>query len=485
VENRVAGRGHPGPVRRYVLLPHHGLRWPGGHRRLEAELARAGTAPQVLDTLVGSEPGAALVTFPTGGADAVRRLAPDLQLAPVQLYRPALARPEVLVRPSRSGVGRVLEVTVLSTVDGRALGGVAISAFIDFAARCGTQAVTRADGTARLAVGPATVVERLYAHGAIGHWSLLRRRVPVEHTVRLALRPFAHEVPDGLTLRYGATRLTVGRGVRIALIDTGVAADHPDLVVNGGRNCVTGEDPAAIGPNGHEHGTHVAGIVAARGRAPSGRRGVAPGVDLRSYRVFAQGRTEATNFAIAKALDAATGDGCDVVNLSLGGGEADPVVRAAIEEAQLEGVIVVAAAGNDGRAPVGFPASLSDVVAGSALGRTGTFPPSAAGAAERRGPYGNDGADFVAAFSNVGAIDLIAPGVAIVSTVPGGYLDLDGTSMACPAIAGVAARILSGSRRLRSQPRSPERAAAVLAALHRRARSLGFPTSLEGDGLAR
>jgi subtilisin len=273
--------------------------------------------------------------------------------------------------------------------------------------------------------------------------------------------------------------------VRIGLVDTGVATDHPDLVVASGRNCVTGEDPDELGPNGNEHGTHVAGIVAARGHRPAGRRGVSPGVELLSYRVFGRGRAEATNFAVAKALDAATRDGCDLINLSLGGGDADPVVRAAIEEAQEAGVVVVAAAGNDGRAPVTFPADLADVLAVSALGRTGTFPASAAGGGERRGPYGHDGADFVAAFSNAGAIDLIAPGVAIVSTVPGGYLDLDGTSMACPAVSAVVARILSGSRRLRSQPRSPERAAGLLSELRRRARSLGFPASLEGEGLAR
>ena len=136
--------------------------------------------------------------------------------------------------------------------------------------------------------------------------------------------------------------------------------------------------------------------------------------------------------------------------------------RAAVEEAHESGLIVVAAAGNDGRAPVAFPADLPDVVAVSALGRTGTFPRTAGGAAERRGPYGRDGADFVAAFSNVGAIDVTAPGVGIVSTVPGGYLDLDGTSMACPFVTGILARTLSGSRRLPSpvpQPRAGRPAA--------------------------
>ncbi len=437
------------------------------------------------DALPGPEPGAFLVSLPARRARELQAGAEDLQVAPLRRYRLALFRPEIAAPPPAVDRGGALNVVVVSADDGQPLAGAMVTAFTDVALGQGARALTRADGTARLRVGPAVVLERLYVHGAVDHWTFLRRRVPVGRPLRLVLRPIDHTVPDGLRVRYGTTRASTGRGVRVGLVDTGVDADHPHLVVAGGRNCVTGENPADHGSNGHEHGTHVAGIVGGRGRPPAGCRGVAPGVELMSYRVFGHGRAEATNFAIAKAIDTAVGDGCDVVNLSLGGGPADAVVRAAVEEAQEAGVIVVAAAGNDGRGPVAFPADLPDVVAVSALGRTGTYPPSAAGSAQRRGPYGRDGADFVAAFSNVGAIDVTAPGVAIVSTVPGGYLDLDGTSMACPAVTGTIARILGGSRRLRSQPRGPERAAAVLARLRRRARSLGFPSSLEGDGLAR
>ena len=441
-------------------------------------------APRVVDTLVGPGGGATLVAVPPGDVDTLRVREPDLRVVPVRLYRPALVRPEVALPPLEVAAARPFVVTVVSA-DGRVVAGATVSAFTDFAARRGARGRTAADGTVELDLGAADMVERLYVHGALDHWSLLRRRVRAGRPLRLALRPLDHREVDGVAHRYGMARLSAGRGVRIALIDTGVALDHQDLAVTGGRNCVTGEDPGDFGPNGLEHGTHVAGIVAARGRPPSGRRGVAPGAEIRSYRAFGRNRGEATNFALAKALDAAVGDGCDIVNLSVGGGGPDPVVRAAIEEAQAAGVLVVAAAGNDDRGPVSFPANLADVVAASALGRTGTFPASAGGAAERRGPYGNDGADFIAAFSNVGAIDVTAPGVAIVSTVPGGYLDLDGTSMACPAVVGVLARVISGSRRLRSQARSPERAAAALTLLRRRAEPLGFPSSLEGEGLAR
>ena len=466
--------------RSFVLLPRAGLRAPASSCRPVDALPADG--PAVVVDMVGD---AALVTVPPGAHDVFGGLGPDVVVTPLRRYRPALVRPEVLARPSGPLTQGVLDLTVVSAADGRPLSGVSVLAFTDYPARMGSHGRTRRDGTLRLAVGSAAVVERVYALGAVDHWSLLRRRVDAARPVRLALHPFDHRVADGRDHRVGTPRVTAGRGVRIALVDTGVAATHPDLAVAGGRNCVTGEDPDDHGPNGHEHGTHVAGIVGGRGRAPSGRRGVAPGALLYSYRAFAAGQGEATSFAVAKALDAAVGDGCDLVNLSLGGGAPDPIVRAAIEEAQAAGLVVVAAAGNDGRGPVAFPADLPDVVAVSALGRTGTFPPSAGGAAERRGPYGRDGADFIAGFSNIGGIDVTAPGVAIVSTVPGGYLDLDGTSMACPFVTGILARILSGNRRFRTQRRSPERAAALLAVLHRRARSLGFPSALEGDGLAR
>jgi len=118
------------------------------------------------------------------------------------------------------------------------------------------------------------------------------------------------------TLYPGGT-LQSGKGVTVGVIDSGVATNHPDLSVAGGQNTVPGEKPGDFGDNGTEgHGTHVAGIIAARGAL----KGVAPGVTLRSYRVFAKGGDNASNFAIAKAIDAGVADGCDLLNMSLGGG---------------------------------------------------------------------------------------------------------------------------------------------------------------------
>jgi subtilisin len=99
-------------------------------------------------------------------------------------------------------------------------------------------------------------------------------------------------------------------------------------------------------------------------------------------------------------------------------------------------------------------------------------------------PYGTDKANFIAAFSNVGPeIDFTGPGVGIISTFPGGYAALDGTSMACPAATGMAARILSALPQVLGMPRDATRADAMAQAVLTRARALGFAPVLEGQGL--
>jgi subtilisin len=227
----------------------------------------------------------------------------------------------------------------------------------------------------------------------------------------------------------------------------------------------------------------VAGIIAGRG-AGEGVRGVAPGASLRSYRVFAAGELGASNYAIIKAIDRAVGDGCDLINLSLSGSQPDAATRSAIEDARAQGALCVVAAGNDRRGPVGFPASHPQAVGVSAMGRLGLFPSGAVEAGDVAAPYGRDPLNFVADFSNVGPeIDLIGPGVGIVSTVPGGYAPMSGTSMACPAVTGAAAVLLSSRRELLSQARDQARADALAQALFESASPLGFDLDFEGHGL--
>ena len=105
----------------------------------------------------------------------------------------------------------------------------------------------------------------------------------------------------------------------------------------------------------------------------------------------------ASNFAIAKAIDQAVADGCDLINMSLGGGSPDDATRSAIADARAAGTLVIVAAGNDGRKAVSFPASGPRSVAVSAMGRVGTFPVGS----ELEGdvltpPVGKDKANFIA-----------------------------------------------------------------------------------------
>src|SRR6185369_1058443 len=275
-----------------------------------------------------------------------------------------------------------------------------------------------------------------------------------------------------------------GKGVTVGVIDTGIAAE-PDLAIQGGFNAVTGEDPGDFGDNGEGHGTHVAGIVAARGTPPNGIRGVAPGVTLRSYRVFGKGKPGASNFDILKALDRAVTDGCDIVNMSLGSqGDVDAATHDAISNARAHGTLVFAASGNDDRIAVGAPARDPMALAVTALGRKGTYPSGSVEAGDVMGPFGTDKKNYVTSFSNVGPeVDLTAPGDGIISTFPQGYAVLDGTSMACPAAAGMAARLLAGQTAILKMPRTQARSDAMAKFLLQKAKNLGFPADLQGQGM--
>jgi subtilisin len=138
---------------------------------------------------------------------------------------------------------------------------------------------------------------------------------------------------------------------------------------------------------------------------------------LRSYRVFGKGAPSATNFAIAKAIDAAVADHCDLINMSLGGGPAGPLTADAITAAHNAGTIVLAANGNDGRQPVSFPAANSLCQAVSAMGRIGTFPKGTEPDGSIAALFGSDKKNFIAEFSNIGPeTDLTGPGVGVMST---------------------------------------------------------------------
>lgn len=387
-------------------------------------------------------------------------------------------------------------ITIIDAADGSPVAGARIVAFTNFSAREGAEATSGAKGTARLSgLSPGRTLERVYVYPPAGYWGCFVTDTTASRLGTTKLSKVDVTDPSLLLQElYGALPPNSGAGVTVAIIDSGVDGSHPDLPnVIGGLNCVSEEtrnNPAAESQwrPAHikgEHGTHVAGIVAGRGR-PGGFHGVAPQANLLSYRVFPDSGAGASNFDIAKAIDRAVLDKCDIINLSLGGGPRDDLTHAAILRALDAGVVVVAAAGNGYRARVSYPAEWPECVAVSAMGRIGTFPKVSLGTADIEPPKGKPPAskDFVSAFSNFGdSIDVTGPGVEIVSTLPGGsHGPLSGTSMAAPAVAGFAAFLLSEQAGLR-QKSGPDRSRALKDALYASCEPRGFGRNFEGFGL--
>jgi subtilisin len=421
----------------------------------------------------------------------LRASQPELRLVPVVYYTPAVApRAEITTpiapagaRARAAAAAGAITVQVVSKKTAAPVANAFVVAFVDFAAGTGAQGATDANGNVSLNLGGSSVkVQRLYVYPLDANWSLIKKNVTLTNGTKITVTPLDLGYKDGLRYFYGDADVSVGSGVTVGVVDTG-CGPHPDLVIAGGANTVAGEDPKDFSDNGKAHGTHVAGIIAARGTPPKGLRGVAPGVTLRAYRVFGKGQGSADSFAIAKAVDQAVADKCDLINMSLGGGQPDPVLKAAIDDARAGGAVCIIAAGNDSRGPVSFPAFEDSAVAVTATGRKGTFPTSATEADDVAAPYGTDKANFVASFSNVGPqVDLTGPGVAIMSTVPSGYAEISGTSMACPAETGAAARVIAGTSVIKGK-RDANRSAAIVKAILSAATSLGFGPNFEGHGV--
>jgi subtilisin family serine protease len=238
----------------------------------------------------------------------------------------------------------------------------------------------------------------------------------------------------------------------IAIIDTGIQRNHPDLNVVGGYNCVTSDRSDWDDDNGH--GTHVAGIAAAKDNG-FGVVGVAPGARLWAVRVFPPHGISWESWIVcglewvAAQRDAADPDGARIesVNMSLRGSGGDDgrcgaenqdLMHRAVCDAVAAGVTVVVAAGNDARdARYWTPAAYDEVITVSAIGDFNGRP--GGGASNPCGTASRD--DSFATFSNYGAdVDLTAPGVCVLSTFRGSsYSRISGTSMAAPHVAGGAA----------------------------------------------
>ncbi len=220
---------------------------------------------------------------------------------------------------------------------------------------------------------------------------------------------------------------STGKNVKIAVLDTGISNNHPDLTVSGGINLV-GKSKNNKWNDDNGHGTHVAGIVAARNNS-IGVIGVAPDAQLYAVKVLdAYGSGYISD--IIEGIDWAVQNNMDVISMSLGTSTYSQALNDSTANAYNAGILLVAAAGNSGDGnlltdDVLYPAKFDSVIAVSAVDYNNIAP-----------VWSADGVK----------IELAAPGVDIYSTwLNGGYANESGTSMAAPFVSGVAALIKSNN----------------------------------------
>lgn len=235
-----------------------------------------------------------------------------------------------------------------------------------------------------------------------------------------------------------------GKGVTVAVIDTGVSqvGDLADTAFVPGFNFIANNDNAA---DDHGHGTHVAGTIAQSTNNKLGVAGVAYGVSIMPIKVLSA-RGSGSMAGIASGIRWAADHGAQVINMSLGGPAPVGTIGSAVKYARGKGVTVVAAAGNDGRGRVSYPARYDGVIAVAAtqFDETTTFYSNWGPQIDVAAPGGNVRVDQNGDGKPDGVLQhTIVPG----NTSQTDYLWFMGTSMASPHVAGVAALIVGAGIR--------------------------------------
>lgn len=239
----------------------------------------------------------------------------------------------------------------------------------------------------------------------------------------------AESVPYGITMvQADQVSDSLTGSMTVCITDTGYSLGHEDLPTSG----VTGDDNDGLGndsgnwfEDGHGHGTHVSGTIAGLSDNDLGVVGVNPSGNLNIHmvKVFDNSGLWAYGSDLVAAVDQCVAAGAKVISMSLGGGAPSSAEEAAFENAATNGVLAIAAAGNDGNSSLSYPASYDSVMSVAAVDSNG------------------DKAGF-SQFNE--QVEIAAPGVAVLSSLPGNtYASWDGTSMATPHVAGVAALVWS------------------------------------------
>lgn len=477
-------------AKQYVISSPSGFSLASGRYRNQLKSLALNAPVQILDSIHEDADKLALMTETE--VEKLKATLPGLVIEPNIIYKKSrhpMFESFQIMNLSSSGTTKRIRIRVFDEHNGNGIEGACVRLLVETNPLAGFEATTDATGNCDLIVPnslqrcPALTVLPRY-----GYWSRLIHDVSIEptHQIPLGRLPssnsafydWGHQcaaMRDGLSLN--------PEEVKIGIIDTGIRRDHPGIVPTGGRNCIFGEDPSMWDRDTDGHGTHVAGVVAATvAKSGKGIKGYVPQAKIWAYRAIGEG-TGAFTFDLAKAIQQAVDDKCDIINLSLGSPSLQVAIRNKIEMAYDQGVLCIAATGNDG-GTVNYPAAFNSVMGVGAFGKFGSYPSYSVHSAAETNTRSVDGNYYFAKFSNFGdGLDLCAPGVAIVSTVPGGdYSAWDGTSMACPQVTGLAALALAAHRDIFEAPRDADRVERLIQTLKTGAKKLNFGPKYEGSG---
>ena len=354
---------------------------------------------------------------------------------------------------------RELRFRVVGTGD-QPLAGAGVTVF---GRGCSAQGVTDSSGTASVALFDAEAdledVRAVHVQPAANHWECfaLQPALAFDEANVVRLKPI---VPTGAHATGeshidwarrmmhldrpidGATARSTGGGVRIGLVGSGCDHNHLSL-----RHITSGVDLTGVQNGARDwtldeigQGTHCAGVIAGSGGSEPAVQGIAPGAEIHVFKLAPGGRFS----DLIEALDQCIERQIDIVHLGVGADQVSELVAQKIAEARHAGVACIAAAG-DVAGPVQFPAMVPGVLSVAAVGRLGEFPADTHHAwtavPELTGPAGVFATNFSGAGPQLG---VCAPGVAVISSVPGGGLAArDGTAIAAAHVAGFAAVVLA------------------------------------------
>jgi hypothetical protein len=280
-----------------------------------------------------------------------------------------------------------------------------------------------------------------------GHWGMWRQRPELRSDTVNSFTLQLLSLPE--TPVWGAQAMRFdhlptecrGAGIKIALIDSGVAVTHKQLKgINRGVDIGGGSEQRSWSQDDIGHGTPCAGVISAVADTAHGIRGYAPEAELHVCKLPADARCS----DLVAAFDYCLQNGIDVACLGYGCERGSAIVEQRIAAAKQQGVGVIAAAGNFSAAVL-FPASSPHVVAVGAIGQLGSFPNDSPQAAEAAATVSVARGLFVPAFSCRGPeLDVCAPGAAVIACQsPDAYAVCDGTSLATAHVTALAALILA------------------------------------------